>query len=156
MNDKYPNKFCMKLLGRGYLEQNLKDLALELGLDDIVEFVGYIPYDKLASEVRKGDIFVLPSYYEALGCVYLEAMACGLPSVGCKNNGIDEIIEDGVDGFLIDVKNVDQIVESAEKLMDDNVRLEMAKKARAKVESNYTWDDSAKCVADIYERVFIK
>ncbi|MBQ8859890.1 MAG: glycosyltransferase [Ruminococcus sp.] len=154
LNDKYPNKFCMKLLGRGYLEQNLKDLALELGLDDIVEFVGYIPYDKLASEVRKGDIFVLPSYYEALGCVYLEAMACGLPSVGCKNNGIDEIIEDGVDGFLIDVKNVDQIVESAEKLMDNNVRSEMAKKARAKVESNYTWDASAKVVEDIYRKLF--
>ncbi len=154
LNEKYPDKFCMKLLGRGYLEQELKALAVELGIDDIVEFEGYIPYSELANEVRKGDVFVLPSYYEALGCVYLEAMASGLPSIGCKNNGIDEIIEDGVDGFLIDVKNVNQIVTSVEKLIDKEVRTKMAKKAREKVESSYTWNDSAKCVADIYKKVF--
>lgn len=154
LNEKYPNRFSMKLLGRGYLEQELKELASELGLDNIVEFEGYIPYSELANEVRKGDVFVLPSYYEALGCVYLEAMASGLPSIGCKNNGIDEIIEDGVDGFLIDVKNVDQIVESVEKLMDEDVRSDMAKKARKKVETGYTWDDSAKTVSDVYNKVF--
>lgn len=153
LNEKYPNRFSMKLLGRGYLEQELKALAVELGIDGIVEFEGYIPYSELANEVRKGDIFVLPSYYEALGCVYLEAMASGLPAIGCKDNGIDEIIEDGVDGFLIDVKNVDQIVYSVEKLMDEDVRSNMAKKAREKVEIGYTWDVSAKCVADIYETV---
>ncbi len=156
LNGKYPDKFSMKLLGRGYLEQELKALSVKLGIADIVEFEGYIPYAELACDIRKGDIFILPSYYEALGCVYLEAMASGLPTIGCKNNGIDEIIEDGVDGFLIDVKNVDQIVESVEKLMDKEVRSNMAEKARQKVESSYTWYDSAKCVADIYERVFVQ
>ena len=125
LNDKYPDKFRFKLIGRGYLEQELKEQAKRLGIQEIVEFIGYIPYGEVAKELQLSDIFVLPSFYEALGCVYLEAMACGIPAVGCYNNGIDEIIENGKDGYLITEKNSEEIVRVVEILIDEKKREEI-------------------------------
>src|SRR5690606_32658547 len=51
-----------------------------------------VPHDELVKFYNKLDLFVLPSYWEALGCVYLEAYNCGVPFIGIKGQGIDEII----------------------------------------------------------------
>ena len=82
----------LKIVGGGVLENELKTLASDLGIADAVEFTGYVPYGDVCKLMQSSDVFVLPSWFEALGCVYLEAMACGLPVIGCYGNGIDEIM----------------------------------------------------------------
>ena len=67
----------LRIVGRGNKEKELKQLVNELKLEEYVEFLGYLSYDNVLSLLQNSDIFVLPSYYEALGCVYLEAMSCG-------------------------------------------------------------------------------
>lgn len=141
------------LLGRGELEQELKDLAKELDIDTHVTFMGYVPYEKVAEVLKKSDVFVLPSYYEALGCVYLEAMACGIPTIGCKGNGIDEVIEDGKNGYLVDSKNKEQIVERLQDLMSEEQRTKMGQQARMLMVEDYKWSDSAKSVLEVYRHV---
>lgn len=152
--DKGFDKIRLKLVGRGELEQNLKNLSKELGLDKFVEFLGYISYSDIACLLQNSDIFVLPSYYEALGCVYLEAMACGIPVIGCKGNGIDEIIINAKNGFLVDKKNVQQITNVLLELMNTEKRKDIGIKARNSVVNQYQWRNSAESLLKVYEKVF--
>lgn len=150
--DKGHTNICLKLLGRGYLEQDLKDLAKELEIEDYVEFVGYVPYDEVRKKLQESDVFVLPSWYEAFGCVYLEAMACGLPAIGCWGNGIDEVIVHGQTGYLVENKSLDQLTDCMERLLDKATRQKMGKAAEEAVRGNYLWKHSAQTLVQVYRR----
>lgn len=149
-SEKGVNNIKCVIAGRGYLEQELKDLAKSLEIEDKVEFTGYIPYEEIIALLQNSNAFILPSYYEALGCVYLEAMACGVASMGCYENGIDEVIENGVDGYLVENKNVEQIVDCIVELSDKEKRKELGINARKKVAEKYTWQNSAEKLISIY------
>ena len=153
LKDKGVENIKCQIVGRGYLDEELKAQARELGIEKQVEFKGYVPYAEVATLLKDADIFALPSYYEALGCVYLEAMACGVPAIGCYENGIDEIIEDGKDGALVREKDVLDIVRAIEAFMDEGVRVKVGDAARKKVEEGYTWIHSAKSVEKVYRKV---
>ena len=143
----------LRIAGRGEKEEELKQLVREVGLENYVEFMGYVPYDEVVKSLQKSDIFVLPSYYEALGCVYLEAMACGVPSIGCWENGIDEIIRNGDDGYLVPGKNVDNIVGSIKEMIIEKRYKEMGQLARKHVEEKYRWVDSAQSLLTLYKKM---
>lgn len=151
--DRYPNSMKLNIIGRGPLDLQLRKLVHELHLDNDVCFKGYIPYEKVAEELRKSDIFILPSWYEALGCVYLEAMAAGLPVIGCRMNGIDEIIKDKYNGFLVDAKNEKQIAFLLTELQDAKLRKTIGIRARTSVQNGFTWTHSALALKDIYMKV---
>lgn len=138
------------IAGRGELEEELKQLTRDLQVDDYVEFLGYLPYGDIVKLLQRSDIFVLPSWYEALGCVYLEAMACGVPAIGCWGNGIDEVITDGVDGFLVEGKNEGALFEKLKLLIEDNHYMEIGKNARNTVQHQYKWKDSASALNQLY------
>lgn len=143
----------LRIAGRGEKEEELKNLVQELELENYVEFIGYVPYDEVVKALQKSDIFVLPSYYEALGCVYLEAMACGVPAIGCWENGIEEIIRNGEDGYLVQGKSVDSIVESIKEMMKEKRYKEMGQIARKHVEEKYRWVDSAQSLLTLYKKI---
>lgn len=149
--DKGHTNICLKLLGRGYLEQELKDLAKELEIESYVDLIGYVPYDDVRKQLQESDVFVLPSWYEALGCVYLEAMACGLPAIGCFGNGIDEVILQGKTGYLVENKSLDQLIACMEGLLDKTTRQQIGKAAREAVVEGYLWKHSAEALVQTYE-----
>ena len=149
--DKGHTNICLKLLGRGYLEQELKDLAKELEIEQYVDFVGYVPYDDVRKTLQQSDVFVLPSWYEAFGCVYLEAMACGLPAIGCLGNGIDEVILHGQTGYLVENKSLDQLTDCMERLLDGTTRQRIGKAAAKAVKEQYLWKHSAKALVQAYK-----
>ena len=80
-NDK---NVCLKIIGEGVERGELEEKVKTLGLTGVVTFLGKLPYEQVSEQMRTSNLFVLPSYYEALGCVYLEAMACGIPTIGVK------------------------------------------------------------------------
>lgn len=150
LRDEGYENISLMIAGRGPLEQDLKDLVKELDMEDKVTFIGYVPYDDVVKLLQRSDVFVLPSWYEALGCVYLEAMACGLPAVGCKGNGIDEILEDGKNGFLVEPKSVDEIVICIKQLINKQEYQKIANQALATVRNGYTWNHTAKTLEKVY------
>lgn len=80
------------------------------------------------------DIFVLPTYYEAISLSILEAMACGLPVVASRVGGIPEVVKDGVTGFLVTPKDVSQLRKRLERLIEDEkLRAEMGQEGRERV-----------------------
>lgn len=143
----------LTLVGSGPNEQKLKAQAEKSGIAENVTFTGSLPYEKTASKLKDNDIFIMPSYYEALGCVYLEAMSSGLITVGVKNQGIDEIIKDGENGFLAEPKSVSSIVCAIERIAEMPPEQVSAVSENAnKTARSYTWDNSAKQLIDVYKK----
>ncbi|MDQ4123384.1 MAG: glycosyltransferase family 4 protein [Acidobacteriota bacterium] len=90
----------IKISFLGYGAENLKDYCEEAGVIDFVEYLGAVSLSDRISFFQKADIFVLPTYAEAMPMSVIEAMAAGLAVVTTPVGGIPELIEDGTDGFL--------------------------------------------------------
>jgi glycosyltransferase involved in cell wall biosynthesis len=106
------------ILGRGEEEIPLRTLVKTLGIEKRVLFQGYAfnPYPYM----RQAQLFALSSNYEGFPCVLLEAMACGTPiiSTNCPH-GPNEIIRDGVNGFLVSMGDPRKLAEAIQKILAD-------------------------------------
>lgn len=106
----------LKVIGTGKELSYLKSIA-----NENTTFLGHLQNDKVLEEMAKSDVFVLPSVNETFGMVYLEAMASGCITVGTKNDGIDGIIKDGINGFLSnpDVESLVEVITSITCLSEE-------------------------------------
>lgn len=114
--EKFPNvKFV--LVGDGELRNSLESLAKKLGVFDSYSFLGN--QIEIAELLAQMDIFVLPSLWEGLPLVLLEAMSAMKPIVATDVNGIVEIIESGKDGILVPPKNSKALSLALIQLLED-------------------------------------
>jgi len=116
--DRHPRLAC-QIIGDGPMRGHLSRLAFDLGIGDRVRFLGRQSRAAVAHALRECTLFVLPSHYEALGCVYLEAMASGKPVIGCRHQGIAEIVHHGVNGFLVEPHDVHVMAAHIGQLLRD-------------------------------------
>lgn len=105
------------LAGDGSCRIELEKLALELGIQESVEFLG-TRYD-IAHLMRSAWGFVLPSRWEGMSNALLEAMACGLPCIATRVSGSEDVIEQGVNGLLVEPEQVEQMAYALRLLIDD-------------------------------------
>lgn len=125
-------EFRVQILGRGPLESKLKRLARRRGLSQVLEFTGHLPRKETLDHVRRADIFVLPSVYEGMPRVFVEAAAAGLPIVTTEVSGSDELVVHGRTGFVVPIDDPAAFRERVRELIDDPVaRLEMGRQSRA-------------------------
>lgn len=117
-------------------------------LKDKIEYLGYI--DDMNLFYKKIDVLVLPSIVkEAFGLVLCEAMYCGIPVVTTDSGAQKEIIENGIDGFIVEKDNINTLEECIEKIYNHSFNMETIRKnAREKVLHNF---DIEKCVDKIME-----
>ncbi len=97
-------KFCdweYRVVGDGPLRGALETQARQMGISHRVRFLGRLGRNATLDEFNRCDVFSLPSWGEAFGIVYLEAMARSKPTIGCVNAGAGEIVRHGHDGFLV-------------------------------------------------------
>ena len=153
LRKKYP-ELRYKVVGGGPLESKLRQQALSLGLNDCVEFLGRQPHQRVMEYMAECDIFVLPSWSEGFGVVYLEAMAHGKPVIGCQGEGIEDFVEHGKTGLLVKPKDVESLVEAIDFLLShpEEARA-IGERARKVVLENYTWEKVAEKTLQVYERV---
>lgn len=141
------------IVGDGEERQNLEELAEKLNLKKWVSFLGQIPSERIPEYMVASDIFVLPSLSEGFPLTILEAMASGLPIVTTRVRGLPEIVKDSENGFLVEPQNPGQIADKVLLVLnDDDLRERMAKNnwQRAK---QYSWQNVAKSLEEIYCRV---
>ena len=122
---------ALDIYGRGELRDGLQSHAISRNAR--VNFLGIVGHDELPEILNRYRYFVLPSLYEGMPKTLLEAMACGLVCIGTDVDGIRELIEDGVNGYLAGGTSVDDIAEAiqrAVKLSDDSVVEEAVKAVR--------------------------
>lgn len=105
------------IVGDGPELERLIKLANTLGIGDNIHFFGRISYKETMQKMADADIFSLPSWGEAFGIVYLEAMMRMRPVIGCFENGAADIIVNGVNGLLVPPQNIIALAESLEVLL---------------------------------------
>jgi glycosyltransferase involved in cell wall biosynthesis len=127
--------------GRGY-EQAMSDLVTELGLGSNVWFAGQISQAGVLSYLRLSDIFCMVSTLEGMPVALIEAMAMGLPVVGTRIPGIEEIVIDEQTGLLVEVDDAVELASALHRLVDsDTLRNELGSAASAFVERQLNWRD---------------
>ncbi len=94
INEKGIKDLRVIFVGSGPTLEECKRYVQEKTLNNFVEFQNEIDHTELNDFYNSLDLFVLPSYYEALGCVYTEALQVGVPIIGVKGQGIEEIVKD--------------------------------------------------------------
>jgi len=120
-----PNSLLL-LIGKGTLEKKLRALVEGLNLEKDVMFLGKIPHSNLPIYYNASDVFVLPSFYEGISLVSLEALSCGIPIVVSSAIGASEFIQPGVQGFIVEEGNVESLalaLQQAVKLPPETRRL---------------------------------
>jgi len=126
-------KTNIKVSFLGYGAESLKTYCDESGISEFIEFLGAVSLNERIEFFQKADIFVLPTYAEAMPMSVIEAMAAGLPVVSTAVGGIPELIEDGTDGFLFTPGDVNALAEKISLLLDDKAtRIKIGNKARQK------------------------
>lgn len=153
LKDRYPGLRC-RVIGEGPDHEIFVNLIRQLGIQHSVDFLGCRDRAAVAEEMRNCTVFALPSRYEALGCVYLEAMSCGRPVIGCQGQGIDEIVRHKENGWLIPVDNLEALVEALSTLLDcEELRFQLGQAARQTIMKDFTLLHQAQNLADLYRQV---
>ena len=136
--------------GSGTAEQELREQATRLGLDDHGMFVGWIGDDVLHSLYRISDLTVVPSIYEPFGLVALEAMASGCPCLVADTGGLREVVPNDDVGLRFRSRDADSLGQMAERLLtDSDLRDRLVTEASEHV-LTFDWADVARQTAEIY------
>ncbi len=112
-----------------------------ISLPENVENRGIIAKDERQNLFDSAHVFLFPSYFEGLAQVQIEAMACGLPVVGTINSGAYELVEDSVDGFIIEAGNKEQLKKSIAFFLSSPEKIEIMGKAARKKSELFSWDN---------------
>jgi glycosyltransferase involved in cell wall biosynthesis len=129
------------VIGDGPERAPLEALAARLGVAGRVEFRGQLEPEQALHEARACTLFVLPSTDEAFGVAYIEAMAAGVPAIGCRGEpGPEEIAAAGDGMILVPPGDIERLSQRIDELLSDPHRLrEAGQRARATVAAGFTW-----------------
>lgn len=151
LKDSHPGLQC-HVIGEGADRDQFAQLSNNLGIGDQVHFLGRKTRGDVAQAMRQCTVFALPSRYEGLGCVYLEAMACGKPVVACREQGIEDIIRHGENGWLIPIDGLEELVQALQKLLENSeLRAKIGQAARQTILETLTFSHQAEKLVRIYE-----
>jgi glycosyltransferase involved in cell wall biosynthesis len=141
------------VLGGGVPTETMQ-AAFPVALRSRVECVNTATEAENAAAFAAADIYLLPSRFEGTPLTLIEAMMSGLPIVTTATCGMKDVIRDGENGLLIPVRSPDAIVETVEWLLSDsNCRAKLGRNAQAEALRQYTWEQAAAPVREVYERL---
>jgi glycosyltransferase involved in cell wall biosynthesis len=140
-----------EIIGDGPERARLQGLCAQLQVTEKVRFLGRQSRKQVAAAMRRCTLFALPSRYEGLGCVYLEAMSAGKPAIGCRGQGIAEVIQHGSNGFLVGADNDRELALAfAMLLKDETLRRNISIAARDTILDRFTLAYQAESLLRIY------
>jgi teichuronic acid biosynthesis glycosyltransferase TuaC len=143
-----------EIVGDGPERDALETLATRLGVRERVDFRGQLAPEQAVAQARQCTLFVMPSTEEAFGVAYVEAMAGGVPAIGCRGEpGPEEIAAAGDGLVLVPPGDIERLTQRIDELLSDSRRLHEARqRARATVAENFTWERCGAQTVAAYER----
>jgi glycosyltransferase involved in cell wall biosynthesis len=141
------------IVGDGPERVALQGLAVRLGVSARVDFLGQLSPQQAIEQARRCTLFVMPSTEEAFGAGYIEAMAGGVPAIGCRGEpGPEEIAAAGDGMILVPPGDIERLSQRIDELLSDPHRLrEAGQRARETVARHFTWDRCGRETVAVYE-----
>jgi len=154
LSDAWPQLRHM-VVGDGPERAMLQALATSLGVADRISFLGRLAPDDAVAIGRQASMFVLPSTDEAFGVAYVEAMAAGVPAIGCRGeDGPEEIAAAGGGIELVPARDPVALAAAVDSLLGDSERLDRLRaSARETVLGSFTWERCGRQTVAAYEEV---
>jgi D-inositol-3-phosphate glycosyltransferase len=151
-------KLCLSIIGGagdpttdGELAR-LQALERELGIDDVVTFLGSRAQETLVNYYNAASMVVVPSHYESFGMVALEAMACGTPVIASDVGGLSLNIADGFNGYLVPKGDVDALAYKIELMLEhEQLRAQLGTQA-CQWAQRFSWQTIADETLNIYAK----
>jgi glycosyltransferase involved in cell wall biosynthesis len=141
----------LALVGEGAERERLEKLAADSGFYGAISFLGRRPHQEALAEIKKSEVFVLPSLGEGMGIALAEAQALGVPVIATRVGGIPDVVEDGVSGLLIQPKDAVAIAAAIIRIFrHPELKNQLSANARQSVKK-FDWDEIAKRYDAIYQ-----
>jgi len=151
---RYGDTVALQIAGEGPEEGSLRALSRRLGIEDGIEFKGWIDHAELPAFLQGLDIFALPSTYEGFGVAAVEASAMALPVVATNVYGIPDVVIDGETGLLVPPRNPEALAAALGTLVENtDMRAALGEAGREYVASQYDWRQNTAQMDAIYEKV---
>jgi len=137
------------IVGDGPDRRRLEEMAAGLR----VKFIGMVSPEKVYDYLEQAKILILPSLYEGLPNVILEAMSVGVPVIATRVGGVPDVIKDAETGLLVEPGRVKELAISIKKLIkDDDLRRKMSKNLLKEAEK-YSWENVVETFEDVIEKI---
>jgi len=131
----------------------LKSLCQEVGVGDMVIFLGKRSQDSLPYYYSAAEVVVVPSHYESFGMVALEAMACGTPVVASQVGGLAFLVQDGVTGYHVPDDDPEILAKYLSMLITDSELRRVLGKQASEHAKAYAWENIAERVIKVYKKL---
>lgn len=146
----YPDAI-LTIVGKGPREAYIRNLCKTLNVDEAVFFVGYLANIQVLSKMAEASYFIMPSSPEGFGIVYLEAMSSMCITVGTIGEGIEDLIVDGYNGFLVRADDYETIAKDLIWCEEHPIEAESIRRKGYESVSSLKWSDNASSYNNIYE-----
>ncbi len=146
-------RVTLTIIGDGKDASRFHKLANELSVNNIIEWKGLVDNQDLPEMMHDADVFVLPSWHDTFGVVYVEAMACGLPIVATRCGGPDSFITDEI-GRLVPVKSPILLAEAIGELID-NLECYSRNTIRRIFEENFSDETVVRRLEAVYDQALM-
>ncbi|MFC7114628.1 glycosyltransferase family 4 protein [Natronoarchaeum sp. GCM10025703] len=126
--------------------EHMHDRVSELGIEDKVHFLGYVPNEHLPQLYTNAELFLFPSYHECFGLPPLESMACGTPPVVSDAYSLPEVVDDA--GFYCQPNDHTSIADAIDRAVENTQTKKPIQRA-----ATFTWESTATQLIKIYTRL---
>lgn len=158
--EHYRSKIRWTIGGKGDYLEELQQLVRKLGIEQQVDFCGFVPDEDLPMVYSSADVFIMPTReqegdtsVEGFGLVFLEAQACGTPAIGARTGGIPDAVIPGEGGWLINQDNTEELSALLQSLIDQPESVTaQALAGRKRVENTANWSYYCSQLKNIFNR----
>ncbi|HEY3305035.1 MAG TPA: glycosyltransferase family 4 protein [Candidatus Binatia bacterium] len=133
----------------------LEQQAAELGIAHLVDFIGWVEFDKIPALLNSATMVLMPSRgIEGFGLVAMEAAVMGRPVVATRNGGLSEVVVDGQTGLIVESENSAELARAIEYLIDHpDITAMMGRAARSRAQALFGWERHVKAFDDLYRQL---
>jgi len=146
-------KLHFMIVGGGQMERQLRKIAAERELRDVIKITGRISSEKMPEVYRNNDIFISASMQEGMSNAMLEAMASGLPIVTTRCEGLTELIDGN--GLIIEKDNIEEIAKAVKQLADNPELYKQMSTAARKQAEKFDWANVASSYIEQYRKIIM-
>jgi glycosyltransferase involved in cell wall biosynthesis len=140
----------LAIAGRGHMQATLQQQVSELGLEDNVKFLGFLPDEQLPIAYQAADLTVMPSQsFEGFGLAIIESLACGTPVLCTPVGGMPEILQKFSPDLITDSINVSSIAQKLEQVLLKEIAIPAREECRQYTVTNYDWTNIAQEIRQV-------